>query len=160
MAGVAILALTTVAHAGKAPVKREKPIGEILWVNGHDGGEWRPWKDIADDVIYLAQRHRGSQPIHSCYADEGRCSDGIMIGLNNDGQWKRFSIWTSRNPRGEVIGNRVCWFTENLDVRQCLEYGQNGDGAIEMKNFETKEWVEVEAATNEAKSKKNVDNSF
>ena len=142
--------LITTAHA-KPAMQSAKTIGQILWVNS-DNVHWQPWAAIVDDILKLGKRH-GAVPGHHCFPEDGRCVDDISIALTNDGQWKWFSVAAFRNVRGEVIGNGVCWFTEKLDIRQCLDYGQTGVGALEMKGSDGWKTIEPAQAADERQIK-------
>jgi hypothetical protein len=132
-----------VASVKPVPITREKYIGEIIWVNGQ-GGAWRPWKDIVDDFLVLANKHGAEQSDRLCYPEQGRCVNGMTISVKNDAQWKHFSVATWTDVHGTAVMNNVCWWSEQYDIRQCLEYGQSGEGAIEMKGKDG--WKEVEPA--------------
>jgi hypothetical protein len=143
--------LTTTAHAGNV-VKREKNIGEIIWINGQ-GGEWRPWKSIVQDFIVLAAKH-GANKAHACFPEEKRCVDALTIKIRNDHQWKQFGIATYHDAEGQAVENTICWFNENGDVRQCLTYGQQGEGAIEMQGSDG--WQMIQSSEQpESKGKDN-----
>jgi hypothetical protein len=138
---VASIAVTLMPVGAFAAKKPNENIGHLIY----DHGYWRPWSKIVADATVMSARHnvenRGHPlKFHSCEPeDKQKCSDSIIIGLdNNDPPWKFMVVITDRDQGVET--GRLCWFTADHKTRQCMAWGDPGDGPIEKFN-DAGEWV-------------------
>jgi hypothetical protein len=138
---VASIAVTLMPVGAFAAKKPNENIGHLMY----DHGYWRPWSKIVADATVMSARHnvenRGHPlKFHSCEPeDKQKCSDSIIIGLdNNDPPWKFMVVITDRDQGVET--GRLCWFTADHKTRQCMAWGDPGDGPIEKFN-DAGEWV-------------------